>query len=220
MWNAVLKTARDRFEAIGRAHQALAQQGREARHLPQGLWEKLASEGLFTTYLREGPNEGMAFAAAAIEGLSHGILDGGTGISLVSHMGLCLWTIARYARSPIREHYLEPLSTGKSLAAFATAEPHGGSDAQRLTAQLKPSPKGFVLTGEKWSITNAPVASIVITTGRELHTHHPISVLVDPAWPGVERHTLKPVGIRSSPTGRIVFQDVEIPESHVLGRVG
>lgn len=220
MWNPELKCVRDRFERLGRSHQVAAQQGREARRLPEGLWEHLAKAGLFATYLREGRNEGMAYAAAAIEGLSSGLLDAGTGISLVSHLGLCLWTVSRYARPPLRERYLEPLSSGRALAAFATAEPHGGSDAQKLTARLTRSPAGFVLNGEKWSITNAPVASLIITTGREIATQHPISVLVDPAWPGVERQTLRPAGIKSSPTGRILFTDVEIPESHILGKVG
>lgn len=221
MWTNELLEVRKQFEVLGEEYRSAAVQGREERHLPLGLWEALAKHELFISSLPHHGNDGIDFAAAALEGLIAGLRDGGTAISLVSQLGMCAPTIYKYAQPEIKDHYLKQLSLGKVLPAFATTEPQGGSDPKSFTTEITATPSGYRLNGVKWSITNAPIAAMAIVLALETESRLPVSVLVDCSWPGVDQsQVLKPPGLRSSPTGKIIFKDVEVPRNHILGDLG
>lgn len=221
MWTAELEVLRQKYRTIGLEYECECRIGRTNYQLPKGLFCRLGEEGLFHIQLEDNKPEHVAKLAAALEGLCYGVFDGGTGISLASHIGLCLNVFYRYATNELKQKYDDVLRSGLALMSFATTESHGGSDPQRLTSQLIPLNNGYLLTGEKWCITNAPIATLIITTARETKNNIPVSVVVEPDWPGVDRSkVLKPIGLQSSPIGKVEFKDVFIPKSHILGKPG
>ena len=213
---------KERFKTIGRKYRKDVIDARQTRTLPQGLWTNLAEEGLFSIVTSQsyGYLQGVVLLSAALESLSYGILDGGVAISLISQIGLCISTLDRYASEHVRNKYLDRLTSGREVAAFAITEPQGGSDALHSKSELTPKDDGtYTLSGEKWHITNAPIASVIITFAREKNTNDFFAVLVDANWSGVEvSQPLKPAGLRGSPVGSISFREVSVPETHILGK--
>ncbi len=212
----------ERFRIIGSEYRQDAIDAWQIRSLPQDLWKKLAEEGLFSIATNQGFGypQGIALLSTALESLSYGMLDGGIAISLISHIGLCISSIDRYASDYIKNKYLNVLTNGQEIAAFAITEPHGGSDALQTRTELTPKDdETYILSGEKWHITNAPVASVIITFARETSTNQFVAVLVDANWTGVEvSKPLKPAGLRGSPVASITFRQVSVPKIHLLGK--
>ena len=121
--------------------------------------------------------------------------------------------------------YLEPLSTGEKLAAFALTEARGGSDVAALKTRAVRKGDKYILNGSKMFITNGGVADILTVyavTNPEAKSHKAASVfVVEKECPGfsVGKKESK-MGIRSSDTRELVFDNVEIPAENILGEEG
>lgn len=121
--------------------------------------------------------------------------------------------------------YLEPLSTGEKLAAFALTEARGGSDVAALKTRAVRKGDKYILNGSKMFITNGGVADILTVyavTNPEAKSHKAASVfVVEKECPGfsVGKKESK-MGIRSSDTRELVFDNVEIPAENRLGEEG
>jgi alkylation response protein AidB-like acyl-CoA dehydrogenase len=121
--------------------------------------------------------------------------------------------------------YLEPLSTGEKLAAFALTEARGGSDVAALKTRAVRKGDKYILNGSKMFITNGGVADILTVyavTNPEAKSHKAASVfVVEKECPGfsVGKKENK-MGIRSSDTRELVFDNVEIPAENRLGEEG
>ncbi len=121
--------------------------------------------------------------------------------------------------------YLEPLSTGEKLAAFALTEARGGSDVAALKTRAVRKGDKYILNGSKMFITNGGVADILTVyavTNPEAKSHKAASVfIVEKGCPGfsVGKKENK-MGIRSSDTRELVFDNVEIPVENRLGEEG
>ena len=121
--------------------------------------------------------------------------------------------------------YLEPLSSGEKLAAFALTESRGGSDVAALKTRAVRKGDKYILNGSKVFITNGGVADILTVyavTNPEEKSHRAASVFViEKGWPGftVGKKESK-MGIRSSDTRELIFDNVEIPVENRLGNEG
>lgn len=192
---------------------------RRERRLPIRLWDRLAKEGLMEQSLTVANSNGIAYLAAAIEGIAYGSMDGGISFSLGPYL-IMLHAISKYAKPVTAQAYLPLLKQG-AIVSLAITEPHSGTDDFHLETRLKKTSFGYLLNGEKWHITNAPIASIIVTAGREETTKDPIVVLLEASWEGIDRTlAIKPLGLQSSPVGKIIFSNVHVPESHILGTTG
>jgi alkylation response protein AidB-like acyl-CoA dehydrogenase len=222
MWVSELAEVRARFLEIGLAFEKAADEARGVRMLPASLWEQLAALGLFRHGLPGDGRDGIAHLAAALEGLSYGLRDAGPGSSVISSLGLSAFLISRFGTPEARARYLEGIRAGRLLAATAVTEPQGGSDARGLRTSFVPGPDGsYRLDGEKWSITNTPVADLVIVFARAAGSHQPAAFIVEAEQPGVDRSgALRPAGLGTSPTGRLLLGGVVVPATHLLGEVG
>jgi len=119
-----------------------------------------------------------------------------------------------------KEKYLTPLSSGEKTAAFGLTESKGGSDV----AALKKGDK-YILNGSKMWITNGGIAdtfSIYAITNPDVPPYKGASVfIVEKDWAGfsIGKKESK-LGIRSSDTRELVFEDVEVPAANILGEEG
>jgi alkylation response protein AidB-like acyl-CoA dehydrogenase len=137
---------------------------------------------------------------------------------------LVCWGIEKYGNEEQKEKYLKPLASGEKLGAFALSEPEAGSDAtsQRTTAIDKGD--HYVVNGTKNWITNGGKADIylVIAQTDAEKGHRGINVLI--MEKGMEGFTLgakeDKLGIRSSDTHSLLFQDVKVPKENRIGADG
>ena len=160
--------------------------------------------------------------AIAVEELSR--VDGGTGVILSAHVSLGSWPIYAYGTEEQKQKYLVPLAKGEKLGAFGLTEPNAGSDAggTETTAVLKGD--HYILNGGKIFITNAPKADYYVVfavTMPDIGTRGISAFIVEKSWKGFEfgDHYDK-MGIRSSSTAELIFNDVKVPKENLLGKEG
>ena len=127
-------------------------------------------------------------------------------------------------RIPQKKKYLPDLCSGRKIGAFGLTEPNAGSDAggTETTAVLKGD--HYVLNGGKIFITNAPKADTYVVfavTTPDIGTRGISAFIVEKGWKGFEfgDHYDK-MGIRSSSTAELIFNDVIVPKENLLGKEG
>lgn len=124
-----------------------------------------------------------------------------------------------------KQRFLEPLASGEKLSAFALTESRGGSDVAALRTRARLEVDRYILNGTKTFITNGGVADLVSVyaiTNPDAPSHKAASVFVlEKGTPGfqVGKKESK-MGIRSSETRELIFDNVEIPVENRLGNEG
>ena len=197
----------------------------QQNEFPDEAVKKLAELGLMgIPYPKEYGGAGLDVLsyAIAVEELSR--VDGGTGVILSAHVSLGSWPIFAYGTEEQKQKYLVPLVKGEKIGAFGLTEPNAGSDAggTETTAVLKGD--HYVLNGGKIFITNAPKADTYVVfavTTPDIGTRGISAFIVEKGWKGFEfgDHYDK-MGIRSSSTAELIFNDVKVPKENLLGKEG
>jgi isovaleryl-CoA dehydrogenase len=129
--------------------------------------------------------------------------------------------IKRNGTDAQRAKYLPKLVSGQHVGALAMSEPGAGSDV--ISMKLKAEDKGgyYLLNGSKMWITNGPDADTMVVyakTEPELGARGVTAFIVEKGMKGFfTAQKLDKLGMRGSHTGEMVFQNVEVPESHILG---
>ena len=171
------------------------------------------------------------YGGAGLDALSYAIaveelarVDGGAGVILSAHVSLGSWPIFAYGTEEQKRKYLVPLAKGEKIGAFGLTEPNAGSDAggTETTAVLKGD--HYVLNGGKIFITNAPKADTYVVfavTTPDIGTRGISAFIVEKGWKGFDfgDHYDK-MGIRSSSTAELIFNDVKVPRENLLGKEG
>lgn len=160
--------------------------------------------------------------AIAVEELSR--VDGGTGVILSAHTSLGTYPIAAYGTEEQKRKYLIPLAKGEKLGAFGLTEENAGSDAGGTETTAVLEGNYYILNGGKIFITNAGVADIYIVfavTTPDIGTKGISAFIVEKGWEGFSfgQHYDK-MGIRSSSTAELVFNNVKVPKENLLGKEG
>ncbi|WP_270749505.1 acyl-CoA dehydrogenase family protein [Fusobacterium hominis] len=160
--------------------------------------------------------------AIAVEELSR--VDGGTGVILSAHVSLGTYPIYAFGTEEQKKKYLIPLAKGEKLGAFGLTEPNAGSDAggTETTAELQGD--YYILNGGKIFITNADKADTYVvfaSTDKQLGTKGISAFIVEKGWEGFTfgDHYDK-MGIRSSSTAELIFNNVKVPKENLLGKEG
>lgn len=143
------------------------------------------------------------------------------GVTMSVTNSVCAWPIAHFGSEELKRRVLPELAAG-ALGGFGLTEPASGSDAAELQTTAVRAGEGWVLNGEKAWITNAEHARYFVVLARTAPGKKGLSAFVVPAdAPGfsVGRPEEK-IGLRSSSTAQIVFQDCRIPLGNLLGDEG
>jgi hypothetical protein len=218
-----------------RAIRALAReiaQGEIAPHIERWDREHAFPRALYTTFTQAGlmgltipERYGGAGAdyvsyALAIEELAR--VDAGTATTLSVHLMIAA-AILRLGSEAQRERYLPLLAGGDAIAAFALTEPDAGSDAAALRCTATREGDGYVLRGRKQWCTNGSYAALTMGMFRTggAGSKGISAFLVDHDLPGirVEKVTEK-LGVRTSNTCDLAFDDMRVPASALLGEEG
>ncbi len=147
-----------------------------------------------------------------------------TAVTLSAHTSLASWPLYRFGTEEQKQKYLKPLALGEKLGAYGLTEPGSGSDAGAMKTTAKLEGDHYVLNGAKIFITNGGEADIYVVfvlTDPALKQKGTTAFIVEKGMPGFSiGKKEKKLGIRSSPTTEIIFQDCQIPKENVLGKVG
>lgn len=203
---------------------------RDRNHeFPHDLWLKCGQMGFQGLPIPEaygGSGLDALSTAVALEALGYGCHDSGLVFSISAHLLACAVPIWKHGSEAQRQHYLPRLCQGQLIAVNAMSEPGSGSDAFAMTTRAVPDERGgFRLTGRKTFSSNGPVADLALVyavTDPAKGYHGGITAfLVEKGTPGfAPGQTFAKMGLRTSPIGELVFNDVYVPETAVLGHVG
>jgi alkylation response protein AidB-like acyl-CoA dehydrogenase len=145
-------------------------------------------------------------------------------ITVGVHVGLVCPMIVRYGTPEARSRYLPPMARGEWLGAFAQTEPNTGSDAAGIQTRAVRRGDRYVLNGVKVWVTNAERARVLVVqavTDPAAGKRGISSFIVETTWPGVVigRNEEK-LGLHSTVTNSIHFEDCEVPVENRLGAEG
>ncbi|MCS6592375.1 acyl-CoA dehydrogenase AcdA [Bacillus cereus] len=158
----------------------------------------------------------------AIEELSR--VCASTGVTLSAHTSLAGWPIFKFGTEEQKQKFLRPMAEGKKIGAYGLTEPGSGSDAGGMKTIAKRDGDHYILNGSKIFITNGGIADIYVVfalTDPESKQRGTSAFIVESDTPGfsVGKKESK-LGIRSSPTTEIMFEDCRIPVENLLGEEG
>ncbi len=197
----------------------------EASEFPAAVVKQLGQMGLLgVIFPVEYGGAGLGYVdyMLAIEELS--AVDGSVGIIVAAHNSLCTNHIFLAGNEEQRRKYIPKLAGGEWLGAWGLTEPGSGSDAGAARTTAVRSHDGWVLNGNKTFITNghyADVAVVIAVTDRERGTHGLSAFVVEKGTPGFRPGKKEnKLGLRASDTSELIFEDCEIPEANLVGKLG
>jgi alkylation response protein AidB-like acyl-CoA dehydrogenase len=151
------------------------------------------------------------------EGLARGSTEAETAFAV---QGLGSFPMLLSGRPEVVDPWIDRLAEGDAVAGFALSEPAAGSDVAALGLTATEDPDGYLLTGEKTWISNAPDADVYTVFARTTAgagARGLTAFLVPRDTPGLSGEALELVS--PHPIGRLVFRDALVPRSFVLGEV-
>jgi butyryl-CoA dehydrogenase len=197
----------------------------QAGVLSKENWDDLLQMGFFKLYYPEdkgGIGADFVMKAMAEESLSKACAS--TFLSAGASIGLAGGPVFHFGTKAQHDRWLTPLISGEMIGCFALTEPGAGTDAASIRCRAEKTDKGFILNGEKALITNAPIAHMAIVmavTDPEAGVSGVTAFAVDLSKDGITRtKPYKKMGLRGSPTGGLVFEDVQLTAEDVIGHEG
>jgi cyclohexanecarboxyl-CoA dehydrogenase len=214
---AFKETAR-RFsrEVLAPGYQERERSGR----LDRGLLAEMGGLGLIGPDLpaaHGGLDAGGVAAGLVLEQIAEGDINVGYVQVLGSLMGAIL---VKSATPEVAAEWVPRVIKGEALVGLGLTEPRGGSDAANLVLRAERSGNGYLLNGEKASMTmsdQADAAVVLARTGAAEDGAHGVSAFLVPLdEPGVTATRYDDVGGRIVGRGSVFFDDVRVPASHLL----
>ncbi|WP_425058914.1 Acyl-CoA dehydrogenase, short-chain specific [Sporomusa carbonis] len=139
-------------------------------------------------------------------------------------VSLCAWPIYQYGTEEQKQKYLVPLAEGTKLGAFGLTEPNAGTDAASQQTVAVLNGDHYVLNGSKIFITNGGDAETYVVfamTDKSKGVKGISAFILEKGMPGFtfgkKEHKM---GIRTSQTMELIFQDVKVPKENLLGKEG
>jgi alkylation response protein AidB-like acyl-CoA dehydrogenase len=160
----------------------------------------------------------------AAEALGEAGVDGGLTLSYGAHTYLCADTIFRHGTEDQRQKYVPSLASGQWVGCMGLTEPGAGSDVASIRTKAVRTGDSWVLNGSKMFITNGAIADVAVIYAKTDPSsgHAGISAfVVEKGTPGFSvSRSLHKMGVRTSPTSELVFEDCRIPYENLLGVEG
>ncbi len=190
-------------------------------------WRRMGEFGLLGMhYPEEYGGQGADVLTSIVGGEAMGLGGADAGLLLAwgAHTYLCGDTILKHGSEEQKRRYLPKIATGEWIGCWALTEPGAGSDAASITTTAVRRDGGWVLNGAKMFITNGPICKVCVVNAvtDKSAGHGGISAFIVEAgtkgfFPGKPLHKM---GVRSSQTSELVFEDCWIPEENLLGMEG
>jgi len=151
-------------------------------------------------------------------------VDAAASVVMSVNNSLVCTLLEKYGDTFQKEKYLSKLSTGELLGAFSLSEPQSGSDASNMLTFAKKTDSGYILSGTKNWVTNGQNSDVVLVAALTEKNvgHKGISCfIVEKGFKGFSvGKPEKKLGIKSSDTTELYFDNVEIPNENLVGNEG
>lgn len=197
----------------------------EQERFDREIWEKMAELGLAgIPWPEEYGGIGSDYLAyvIAVEELSR--VCASTGVTLSAHTSLAGWPIYKFGTEEQKHKYLKPMAQGEKIGAYGLTEPGSGSDAGAMKTTARLEGDHYILNGSKIFITNGGIADFYVVfalTNPEDKHKGTSAFIIEKDFPGFSvGKKEKKLGIRSSPTTEIIFEDCKVPKENLLGKEG
>ncbi len=188
---------------------------------PKSLIPKLAELGTLGSTIQ-------GYECASLNYTSYGLImqeleRGDSGIrSFVSVQGaLCMYPISAFANEDIKKKYLPKMAKGELIGCFGLTEADFGSNPSGMRTRAKKSGSDYILNGSKMWITNGGMADLAIVWARDEDDGKVKGFIVDRDSKGFTVQNIeKKFSLKASITSELFFENVRVPESHVLNITG
>lgn len=201
----------------------------EAKHIPKEFYIKAAKAGILagcvgewpTEFVGEGPEDWDVFHGAILTDELSRCGSGGFVWGLVGGLGIGLPPVMHFGSDFLKKKVVPGCLSGEKFICLAITEPYAGSDvaAIRTTAVKDPTGKFYIVNGEKKWITNGVFAdffTVAVRTGGP--GADGISLLLVERGPGIRTKQMDCMGVWSSGTTYITFEDVMVPVENLIGK--
>jgi alkylation response protein AidB-like acyl-CoA dehydrogenase len=199
-----------------------------SQSFPRELWAKCGELGLQGLPVPEeygGGGFDTLTTAIALEAFGYGCQDSGLVFSVCAHLLSCVVPIWKHGTEEQKRRLLPGLCDGTLVGGNATSEPGSGSDAFAMRTAAHADGNGWRINGTKMFISNGPVADVMLVyavTDRAKAFHGGITAfLVERGAQGFGAGgKIEKMGLRTSPLGELVFDDLYVGADAVMGGVG
>jgi alkylation response protein AidB-like acyl-CoA dehydrogenase len=187
-------------------------------------WRKLGEFGILGLHFPEelgGSGADVLTSVLAGEALGEAGVDGGLTLSYGAHTFLCADTIYAHGTEEQKKKYIPALARGEMIGCMGLTEPDAGSDAASIRTSAVRDGDQWVLNGSKMFITNGSIADVALIYAKTNPAAGRAGIsafLVEKGTPGytVSRNLHK-MGVRTSPTSELAFDDCRIPAGNLIG---
>ena len=197
----------------------------EAQHFPIDTFKKMGELGLMGVLVPEaygGAGLGYEEYVTAIVELAK--VCGSVGLSMAAHNSLCTGHIMMFGNEEQKQKYLPKLATAEWIGAWGLTEANTGSDAMRMRCTAVQDGDYWVINGTKNWITHGisgDVAVVLVRTGELLDSDGITAFVVERGTPGFSGGKKEnKLGMRSSETAELIFENCRVHQSQILGQVG
>ncbi|WP_295550738.1 acyl-CoA dehydrogenase family protein [uncultured Pseudacidovorax sp.] len=164
-----------------------------------------------------------SYAMAMAEELGH-VRCGGIPMAIGVQTDMCTPALARFGSEALKREFLAPAIAGEQVGCIGVSEPGAGSDVAAIRSTARKDGDDYVITGQKMWITNSLQADwmcmLVNTSDGPAHRNKSL-VMVPMNLPGIEKaRKIRKIGMHSSDTGLIYFDEVRVPQRFRIGEEG
>jgi citronellyl-CoA dehydrogenase len=190
------------------------------------LFKKLGDLGLLgLKYPEEFGGAGLDFSYSAVMAEALGeCACGGVPMAIGVQTDMCTPALARFGTDELKREYLAPTIAGDYVGCLGVSEPGGGSDVAAVKTTARKEGKDYVINGSKMWITNGLKADwccLLANTSDEGGPHKNKSLIVVPMdAPGITKQKIHKVGMNSSDTAQLFFDNVRVPQRNLIGQEG
>jgi alkylation response protein AidB-like acyl-CoA dehydrogenase len=202
-----------------------ADEWEEAEYFPDSVFWEMGRLGyLGLRYPEELGGSGLDYYSAIVlaEEMSRA-QNGGIGMAIAVHTEMATPPILKFGTTEQKRRFLMPAIKGKKIAALAITEPGAGSDVSGIRTRAVQDGSDWVINGSKIYITNGVRADfyLVVTRTSDDQWGGLTLFLVEKEAPGFTvGRKLKKLGMHSSDTAEIFFENVRVPDANRVGDVG
>ena len=189
------------------------------------LFKKLGDLGLLGVKYPEaygGLGLDFSYSMVMAEALGNATC-GGVPMAIGVHTDMCTPALARFGTDELRREYLAPAIAGDMVGCIGVSEPGGGSDVAAVKTTARKDGGDYVINGSKMWITNGLQADwcCLLANTSEGSPHKNKSLIIVPLnAKGVSRQKIHKIGMHSSDTALLFFDDVRVPTRNLIGQEG
>lgn len=197
----------------------------ESQEFPMEIAKKLGDIGFLGIIFPEeygGSNFSTVEYAIIVEEISK--VDPSMGLTIAAHNGLCTNHIFKFANDNLKIKYLPDLTTGKKLGAWGLTENVSGSDAAGMATVAERKNGYYIINGSKLFITHGSVGETAVVTAitdKAKNKNGISAFILEKGWKGFKTGKKEnKLGMRSSDTAELIFENVEVPAENLIGEEG